>query len=53
MSLAVTTPIAGLGVFAVKEAANMEGAMSKFNVVFKGGTEEMLMLRLSLCKEWT
>lgn len=42
ISLAVTTPIAGLGAFAVKEAANMEGAMSKFNVVFKGGTDEML-----------
>lgn len=41
-TIGLTAPIVGMSVLAVKEAATMEGAMSKFNVVFRGGTEEML-----------
>lgn len=42
MTAAITIPLVGLSVLAVKEAANMQGAMDKFNVVFRGGTDEML-----------
>ena len=51
MTATLTLPIVALGTVAVQEAAKTEGAMAKFEAVFKEGSDEMLGFVQDLRKE--